>query len=136
MDRFLVVNSVIIYVENRIQTDINYTELEKITGFSLAHIRDIFVSITGKSLSKYILERRICNIAFEIVHSNGESLSSIASKYGVTNADTFTRAFKRVTGFTPSEFKKNSIPVERIKLCSGVYGVGFSKVKKEKDINE
>ncbi len=132
MDKFLVVNSVIIYVENRIRTDINYTELEKITGFSLAHIRYIFVSVTGKSLSKYILERRICNIAFEMIHNNEESLSNIASKYGVTNADTFTRAFKRVTGVTPSEFRKERMPVERVKLCSGVYGVGFSKVKKEK----
>jgi AraC family transcriptional regulator len=117
--------SVIIYVENRLKIDIEYLELEKATGFSLAHIRDIFVSKTGKSLSRYIIERKISNAAFEISHTK-EKLNTIAEKYNFQNPDTFTRAFKRITGLTPSEFRKEKITVGHIKLCAGVYGVGFT----------
>ena len=120
----LVISSIIVYVENRLETAILYSEIEKETGFSLAHIRDVFAQRTGRTLSKYILERKICNAAFCISHTT-ESLLTIAEKFGFTNPDTFTRAFRRIVGITPSEFRKMKIPVGRIKLCTGVYGVGF-----------
>jgi len=133
MDYFLTIWSVIVFVENRIQEKINYTELEKATGFSLAHIRDVFVKKTGIPLSRYILTRKVANAAFEILH-NHQNILSIATKYGFSNHDTFTRAFKRITGLTPIEFKKNRPSVGRIKLCAGVYGIGLlNQVKSEDD---
>jgi AraC-like DNA-binding protein len=94
-------------------------------GFSLAHIRDVFVKQTGQSLSAYILERKILNAAFEISHTK-DTLIMISEKYGFENPDTFTRAFNRITGLTPSAFRKKKISVGRIKLCTGVYGLGFT----------
>ena len=133
LEYFPVICSVVVYVENRVKTDIEYAELEKETGFSIAHIRDIFVSGMGKSLSKYIAERKISNAAFDISHTR-EKLTAIAEKYNFKNPDTFTRAFRRITGFSPSEFRKKKINVGRIKLCAGVYGVGFTanEIKKMK----
>jgi len=125
MDNSLLINTVIVYVEKRIKSSIQYGEIERETGFSLAHVRDYFAQRTGRPLSRYILERKILNAAFEIAHTT-ESLLAIAEKYGFNNPDTFTRAFRRVTGMTPSEFRKRKITVGRIKLCGGVYGVGFT----------
>ena len=125
MDYFLILCSVIVYIENRIKTDVQYAELEREIGFSLAYIRDVFAQKTGKSLSRYILERKIYNSAFEISHTK-ESLLTVAEKYGFKNPDTFTRAFRRIIGIAPSEFRKKKINVGRIKLCAGVYGVGFT----------
>jgi AraC family transcriptional regulator len=124
LDCFTVICSVI-YIENRLKIDISYKELEKETGFSIAHIRDVFVHKTGKSLSRYIIERKIINAAFEISHTK-ETILSIAEKYSFKNPDTFTRAFRRITGLTPSEFRKSKITVGRMKLCAGVYGVGIT----------
>lgn len=136
MDYFLTISSIVIFIENRIQDRIDYKELERTTGFSIAHIRDIFVKRTGVTLSKYILNRKISNAAYEILH-NHHSLIHIASKYGFSNHDTFTRAFKRVTGLTPSEFKKKRPPVGRILLCAGVFGVGLlNPVKREDEGHE
>lgn len=128
LDYFAVICSVIVYIENRIKTNIDYNELEKVTGFSIAHIRDIFANKTGKSLSRYIIERKIANAAFEISHTK-EKMITIAEKYNFKNPDTFTRAFKRITGITPSEFRKAKITVGRIKLCAGVYGLGFTAIQ-------
>ena len=124
MDYFLTVSSIIIYIENRVEDKIDYVELERATGFSIAHIRDIFVTKTGMTLSRYILIRKISNAAYEILY-NTQSIMDISMKYGFTNYDTFTRAFKRITGLTPSEFKKRRPPVGKIKLCSCAFGIGL-----------
>lgn len=134
MDYYLTIWSVVVFVENRLQSDIDYTELERATGFSLAHIRDVFAKHTGKSLSRYILSRKIANAAFEIIHSE-QNILDIAMKYGISNPDTFTRAFKRITALTPQEFRKRRCPVGRIKLCAGVYGVGILKQNIGEDDN-
>lgn len=132
MDYFLTIWSVIVFIENRIQEKIDYAELEKATGFSLAHIRDVFAKKTGMTLSRYILARKIANTAFEILH-NHQNILYIATKYGFSNHDTFTRAFKRVTGLTPADFKKNRPTVGRIKLCAGVYGIGLLNQTRRED---
>ena len=134
MNYFLTIWSVIVFIENRIQEKIDYTELEKATGFSLAHIRDVFVKETGTSLSRYILNRKIANAAFEILH-NHQNILNIAIKYGFSNHDTFTRAFKRVTGLTPIDFKEKRPAVGRIKLCAGVYGIGLLNQAKREEMD-
>jgi AraC-like DNA-binding protein len=122
MDYFLTVSAVIVFVESRVGTEIRYEELEEATGFSLSHLRALFANITGKSLSRYIVSRRVANAAFDIVHSH-MSILDIAERYQFSNPDTFTRAFNRVTGYTPSDFRKRRVEVGHIKLCAGVYGV-------------
>ncbi len=124
MDYFLTVSSIIIYIENRVEEKINYIELERVTGFSIAHIRDIFVTKTGMTLSRYILIRKISNAAYEILY-NKQSIMDISMKYGFANYDTFTRAFIRITGLTPREFKKRRPPVGKIKLCACAFGIGL-----------
>lgn len=136
MDYFLTICSVIVFIENRIQEKINYTELEKATGFSLAHIRDVFVKKTGIPLSRYILTRKVSNAAYEILH-NHQNILNIGTKYGFSSHDTFTRAFKRITGLTPTDFREKRPPVGRIKLCACVFGVGLLKpIKREDDTCE
>ena len=134
MEYFLTISSIVIFIENRVQRKINYEELERATGFSIAHIRDIFVRRTGIPLSKYILTRKISNAAYEILY-NHQSILHIASKYGFSNHDTFTRAFKRITGLTPSEFRKKRPPVGRIKLCACMFGIGLLSPAKREDDN-
>lgn len=130
MNYIFTVWSVTVFVENRIQEKIDYAELEKAIGFSLAHIRDVFAKTTGTPLSKYILNRKIANAAFEILHSK-QSILNIATKYGFTSHDTFTRAFKRVAGLTPIEFRQKRPPVGRINLCASAYGVGLLNQRKD-----
>jgi AraC-like DNA-binding protein len=125
MQYFLVIQAVISYVENRVKTLVNSTELEKITGFSLPHTRAVFAQATGVSLAKYVLSRKIANAAFEIAHIQ-RNILDIALDYGFDNYDTFTRAFRRVTGTAPRNFRKESRQVGRIKLYAGTYGPGIS----------
>ncbi|MCL2773432.1 MAG: helix-turn-helix domain-containing protein [Oscillospiraceae bacterium] len=120
MDYKLQICSVISRIEQNIKNKPDYRDLEKSVGFSYRHIREIFKNITRISLSRYILARKIANAAFEIRHSE-KSVTDIAFDYGFDNLDTFTRAFKRDTGLTPSGFKKSDFLCGRKIICMGVF---------------
>lgn len=130
MDYYLVIWAVVAFVESRIESDIEYGDMEKSVGFSLPYLRSIFARLTGQSLARYVMSRRIARSAFDAAHS-GDTLLEIAQRYGFGNPDTFTRAFKRVTRLTPKEFRKIKPPVGHIKLCAGVYGVSVKSQSNE-----
>lgn len=133
MDSFLFLSSVIVFIEKRIKGKIDYKELAVETGFSLPYIRELFASKMRKPLSRYILERKIANAAFEIKYTN-KTLLCIATEYNFNNADSFTRAFKRIVGVTPSEFRKLEIVMKRVKLSAGVYGIALPTPDKNQNL--
>ena len=120
MDYEELICSLIGFIEQDIKSKPDYHEMEKATGFSYRHIRSIFQRIMQVSLSRYILSRKIANAAFEIRHSD-KSIIAIAYEYEFSSPDTFTRAFRRNTGLTPSEFKKSGHLCGRRIICPGVY---------------
>jgi len=124
MDYFTFITSVVAYVERRVRGEIDYSELERVTGFSFPHIREVFKEHAKMPLAKYILYRKIANAAFEITHSERRILD-IANDYGFETYDTFTRAFKRFALVTPKEFRQRHLGVGRIKLAVGIYGPGI-----------
>ena len=103
-----------------VKNGVCYRDLEKSVGFTYRHIRGFFRKTARISLSHYILARRIANAAFEIRHSV-KSITDIAFEYEFSNADTFTRAFSRCTGLTPSEFRRSGHLCGRRIICQGVY---------------
>lgn len=114
------IHSLMNCIEQNVKSRIDYRELEKSVGFSYRHIRGIFRQTLRISLSRYILARKIANIAFEIRHAE-KSITEIAFEYDFSNLDTFTRAFKRDTGLTPSEFRKSKLLCGRRIICPGVF---------------
>lgn len=126
MNYFLFIWSVVNFVEKRVKVNINYSDLERATGFSYRHIRETFKECTKVSLAKYILSRRVANAAFDIVHTDN-NLMNIAVEYCFDSYDTFTRAFKRETGITPVDFRKGRYPVGRHILVAGAYGPSILK---------
>ena len=107
-------------IEEGVKGIADYRDLETTIGFSYTHIRDLFKKTTDVSLSRYILARKIANAAFDIRHS-GKTITEIAFEYGFSNLDTFTRAFRRCTGLSPSGFKKSSYLCGRRIICPGIY---------------
>jgi len=120
MDYTMDVCHIAAWVERNIRRKIDYAEMGKSVGYSYHHIRDFFKQVTGISLSRYILVRQVANAAFEIRH-NKNNISVISEDLDFSNIDTFTRGFHRVTGLTPSQFKKSDFVCGRQIICPGVY---------------
>ena len=126
MNHSILIWSVCTFVESRVQEEILMEELVHETGFSLAHIRDVFRRCTGKSLSRYVKERRIANAARELLDTDS-SILDIAVQYGFSGRTVFSRAFWRYTDYTPSQFRAEAPVLARMRLCAGVYGTALPK---------
>jgi methylphosphotriester-DNA--protein-cysteine methyltransferase len=81
MEPIILVNTVIRFIESRIQSNIDYDEMEKATGFSYRHIREVFKTYTNIPLKHYIDQRKAAHIAFDIENS-ARSLTDLAADYG------------------------------------------------------
>jgi len=97
--------------------------MEQAVGFSYRHIRETFKETTGITLSRYILQRRLANSAFDIAHTQ-KSLTDIAAEYMFESYDVFTRAYKRHMNIVPSHLRKPScsLKVGRRRILVGMFG--------------
>ncbi len=116
--------SICVLAESSARGEIDLTELATQTGFSLAHIRDVFKKCTGKSLMYYVQERKIANASQELLDSS-DDIMEVALRFGYSGRDVFSRAFKRYTGYTPSEFRAARPILGKVRLYAGVYGVAL-----------
>ena len=96
---------IIEYIENNLTEDINTKELSKHVGISEFYLQRSFQILTGYSLGEYIRNRRLYLAARELSHSNNKIID-IAYKYGYETPESFTKAFSKFHGSTPSTVKK------------------------------
>lgn len=124
--------AMICYIEAHIEDKrIDYTDLEKKIGFSGAHIRDLFRQNTGYPLVQYIRMRKVKRSAMELIHTD-KTILDIAYQYGFANPETYTRAFVKVLGITPSTFRKKKPIVGKQELVSGVYSIDILAQKEQR----
>ena len=82
-------------------------EIAKNFFMSKDYISHVFKKETGNSLISAINEEKISK-AKELLITSSASVSEIATNLGITNFSYFTRIFKKETGVSPQEFRKNA----------------------------
>ncbi len=127
-----VADAVRTYVEVRLKGRVDELEIAGRLGYSPAHMRALFATEAGVPFKKYVTRRRVANAAFDILYTQS-SLLDIAFEYEYDNYDTFARAFRRVTGCTPKEFRDMRPRMERRRLGGGIFGVDMARTRKEGD---
>src|SRR5690554_7895521 len=99
-------NEALEYIESHLNNEIDFGEIERITGTSIYHFRRMFSFLSGMSLGEYIRIRKLSNATFDLVQ--GKSVTETAFKYGYESVDGFSRAYKEWAGISPSEVKRNN----------------------------
>ncbi|HYE10096.1 MAG TPA: helix-turn-helix transcriptional regulator, partial [Patescibacteria group bacterium] len=94
-------NGVIKLIEDKITEDIDYDELARKACCSTYHFQRMFSFITDITLAEYIRRRRLTLAAYELQNSDARIID-IALKYGYDSHESFTRAFQKAHGITPS----------------------------------
>ncbi|NMA01046.1 MAG: AraC family transcriptional regulator [Clostridia bacterium] len=100
-------NQVIDYIEEHLTEDLSLEEISQFAGVSDYHFRKIFFYLSGMTLTEYIKNRRLSEASMDLLH--GEKVTDVAFKYGYQSLDGFTRAFKKWSGFLPSDVIKKGI---------------------------
>ncbi len=110
MDLITELNQAIEYIEDNLDNELQLKDVARVTSYSPYHFQRIFNYISGISLSEYIRRRRLSAATFDL--QNGEKVIDVAMKYGYISADSFSRAFVKQHGITPSLFTSTSISME------------------------
>ncbi len=130
-------NAAVDYIEEHLDTDIDYSALAHLVGCTEYHLSRIFPFVTGQSLSLYIRKRRLSRAAEEL-HKSDSDLLETAIKYGYSSVDSFGRAFREIHGISPSQVATNSPSVRlypRLTFSVSIKGAApmvFRLVKKER----
>lgn len=106
------------YIEKHLEDSITAKDCAKAAYMSVAHFYRMFFAITGHQAKEYIRMRRMSLAAEKL--KNGTKVIEVAFEYTYDNSDTFSRAFKKETGFLPSVYSTNSecFSFERIDIMS------------------
>ncbi len=77
-------------------------------GLSETHMRRIFSEYTNMSPSEYLNVVRI-NMACELLAHGNDSIEDISRAAGYPVLSTFLRNFRKITGLSPSAWRKQGI---------------------------
>lgn len=101
--------SAIRYIQSNYQNDIRLEELSDISNYSQTHIRRLFLKYFGMSPVKYITKFRINRALLLLDNNNDLSVANIAQKVGFNDVCYFSKTFKKITGYTPMEYKNMNL---------------------------
>ena len=74
-------------------------------GFSVAHLRRVFKSTTGKTVHDFIEEVRI-ERAQQLLRESSLRLKTISYQLGFSHPSAFSFAFKKATGGSPGDYRR------------------------------
>lgn len=100
-------NDVIAFIEDHLTEEITLERVSAYAGVSDYHFRTVFFYLAGMTLSEYIKNRKLSEANKELLQ--GETVTDVAFKYGYQSLDGFTRAFKKWSGFLPSDVQKTGV---------------------------
>lgn len=95
------------YVEDHLTEEVDYEAVAKEACSSAFHFQRVFGILCGYSLGEYIRMRRLTLAASDLI-CTGDKVIDIALRYGYDTPESFTRAFVRFHGVTPTEARRGS----------------------------
>ena len=131
-----IIGNSIQYMEDHITEDITVESVAKNAGVSSFYFQKGFAMLCGFSVSEYIRNRRLALAGNDLLVTD-EKIIDIAMKYGYDSPDSFTKAFTRFHGVTPTAVRKDDVLLKsfaplKIKISlEGGYLMDYKIVKKE-----
>lgn len=126
-------NDTIDYIETVLNDEIDEKQVAHLSGYSFAMFSRLFPILADMTLSEYIRNRRLSEAAI-LLRETDKKIIDIAMKYGYKSSDSFTTAFKKFHGYTPSDVKKGKAfkIVSPVQLAMSVTGGRSMNVKIER----
>ena len=104
------VKETIKYIQKHYQDEaLSINSISEFINLSQTYICSLFKEETGKTINQYITEYRI-EKSKQLLKDVRLRVSEVSSAVGYTDANYFTKLFRKVTGFTPSEYREKDTP--------------------------
>jgi len=108
MDILMQLNAAVGYIETHIEDDLALSDVSEVTSYSPFHFGRLFYYIAEMPLSEYIRKRKL-SLAAQRLQGSSIKIIDLAVLYGYDSADSFTRAFVKQHGVTPSRARQTGI---------------------------
>ena len=93
------------FIENHLKEDITVADIAAAAGYSLYHFIRTFNQVVRHTPYDYLIRRRLTEAARDLVDSDSRILD-ISLEYRFKNHETFSRAFKRMFGIQPGQWRE------------------------------
>lgn len=130
------VGTAIQYIEDHITEELSTDTIARHVNVSPFYFQKGFAMLCGFTLGEYIRNRRLALAGNDLATGN-EKVIDIALKYGYDTPDSFTRAFTRFHGITPTQARregamlKSFAPLKIHFSLKGGYLMDYKIEKKE-----
>lgn len=116
-DYIIRINRVLDYIDKHICEQMTLDELAGVANFSKFHFHRLFALFIGEPLNAYIMRSRMELSAARLLSNRNASISDIAFDVGFSSVSTFSRAFKKIMGMSPSEYRDSKIGQLKSNIC-------------------
>lgn len=136
MDWMASIQKAITYIEENITEELNMHEIAKHAHLSSFYFQRGFAMLCGFTVGEYIRKRRL-SLAGDSVMNTQKKIIDIALTYGYDSPDSFTKAFYRFHGVTPTAVRregamvKSYAPLQIQFLLKGGYMMDYKIVSKD-----
>ncbi len=142
MNNFDRISKAVRYIDDNLNDTLSVELIAEHFAFSSYYFHRLFTAVVGKSMMTYVRDRRVA-CACRMLNETDRKVLDIALDCGFDSAQSFSRAFRSVTGMSPTEYRDRKIvpdiifAAERVKrvtdkLKGGIkMAVKILKVEKE-----
>lgn len=99
------------YIEAHMEEPFDAEKIARIACSSTFHFQRMFHMLTGNTLAEYVRKRRLTLAAQELAATKVKVLD-IALKYGYDTPESFSKAFRRVHGISPSAAREQGVKLK------------------------
>ena len=93
------------YISENFREAISLKDIAKQLNYSASYVSELFVSCTGVNFKTYLDSIRV-HEAVTLLTTTKETISTVSTRCGFENIRTFNNTFRRITGQSPSQFRK------------------------------
>ncbi|WP_033166086.1 AraC family transcriptional regulator [Clostridium sp. KNHs205] len=97
-------NDIIDYIRLTIYRNIKVSDIAEHFGYNEKYLSHLFSTIEGLPLKQYILKEKMDQAKYMLTDTN-DTINQIAASLSFTDNHNFMKAFKKIAGFTPTEYR-------------------------------
>lgn len=103
--RLLYVQKVVRYIQVKYSESISIEDIAYICGLNRSYLTRLFKDASGYTPQQYLINYRIKK-AKEILADSDEPIQQVAYMVGYTDTFTFSKAFKKIVGLSPTDYRE------------------------------
>ena len=93
------------YIRNHFQEDLSVAKLARYVGLNRSYLTTVFQSVLQMSPQQFLMRFRMTR-ASQLLRERTLSVGEVARSCGYPDPLTFSKAFKRTMGVTPSQYRR------------------------------